>query len=120
MSISLCINFTLQGKSYILINAAKQIKNSGRKIMFRLWGKIWKDNHMIKDTVICNDEQDTRTHKVFKALEEICYQFDLGKPIWLDSTITEFKRHDKARFTQDNFVEAIDFDFLEIHVIEED
>ena len=76
--------------------------------MFRLWGKIWKDNHMIKDTVICNDEQDTRTHKVFKALEEICYQFDLGKPIWLDSTITEFKRHDKARFTQDNFVEAID------------
>ena len=41
--------------------------------MFRLWGKIWKDNHMIKDTVICNDEQDTRTHKVFKALEEICY-----------------------------------------------
>ena len=38
--------------------------------MFRLWGKIWKDNHMIKDTVICNDEQDTRTHKVFKALEE--------------------------------------------------
>ena len=88
--------------------------------MFRLWGKIWKDNHMIKDAVICNDEQDTRTHKVFKALEEICYQFDLGKPIWLDSTITEFKRHDKARFTQDNFVEAIDFDFLEIHVIEED
>ena len=65
--------------------------------MFRLWGKIWKDNHMIKDTVICNDEQDTRTHKVFKALEEICYQFDLGKPIWLDATITEFKRHDKAR-----------------------
>ena len=57
---------------------------------------------------------------IFKALEEICYQFDLGKPIWLDSTITEFKRHDKARFTQDNFVEAIDFDFLEIHVIEED
>ncbi len=32
--------------------------------------KIWKDNHLIKDTVICNDENDTRTHKVFGALEK--------------------------------------------------
>lgn len=88
--------------------------------MFRLWAKIWKDNKMLRDTVICNDTEDTRTHKIFQALDEVCYQFDLGKPIWLDATIAEFKRHDKARFSQDNFIEAIDFDYLEIHVIEED
>lgn len=88
--------------------------------MFRLWGKIFKDNHLLKDTVICDDSTDTRTHKVFHALDEICYQFDLGKPIWLDATIAEFKRHAKARFSQDNFIEQIDFDYLEIHVIEED
>ena len=23
--------------------------------MFRLWGKEWKDNRMVKDTVICDD-----------------------------------------------------------------
>lgn len=88
--------------------------------MFRLWGKIYKDNHLLKDTTICDDRDDTRTHKVFRALEAICYEFDLGKPIWLDATIDEFKRHAKARFTQDNFIEAIDFDYLEIHIIEED
>ncbi len=88
--------------------------------MFRLWAKIFKDNRMLRDTCICNDEQDTRTHKIFKALDEICYEFDLGKPIWLDKTVAEFKRHDKARFYQDNFIEQIDFDYLEIHVIEED
>lgn len=88
--------------------------------MFRMWGKIFKDNHLLRDTVICNDKADTRTHKVFQALDEICYEFDLGKPIWLDATITEFKRHAKARFTQDNFIESIHFDYLEIHVIEED
>lgn len=75
---------------------------------------------MLKDTVICDESADTRTHKVFRALDEICYEFDLGKPIWLDATVTEFKRHDKARFYQDNFIEQIDFDYLEIHVIEED
>lgn len=88
--------------------------------MFRLWAKIMKENRLLKDTVICDDSNDTRTHKVFHALDEIVYQFDLGKPIWLDTTVNEFKKHDKARFYQDNFIEKIDFDFLEIHVIEED
>ena len=88
--------------------------------MFRLWGKIWKDNHLLKDTVFEEDSTDTRTHKIFRGLEEICYEFNLGKPIWLDKTISEFKRHDKARFSQDNFIEEIPFDYLEIQIIEED
>lgn len=88
--------------------------------MFRLWAKIIKDNRLIRDTVICNDTQESRTHKVFTALDDICYEFDLGKPIWLEATVQEFKRHDKARFSQDNFMEPIAFDYLEIHVIEED
>ena len=87
--------------------------------MFRLWGKEFKDNRMVRDTVICIEEEDTRTHKIFRALDEICYEFDLSKPIWLNHTISEFQRHDKARFYQDNFVDSIDFDYLEIHIIEE-
>ena len=75
---------------------------------------------MVKDTVIRDDTNDTRTHKVFRALEEVCYQFDLGKPIWLDATVADFKKHSKPRFTSDNFIEAIDFDYLEVQVIEED
>lgn len=88
--------------------------------MFRLWGKEFKDNHMLRDTVICDDSNNTRTHKIFQALDEICYEFDLSKPIWLDSNICDFKRHAKVRFTQDSFVDTIDFDYLEIQVIEED
>lgn len=88
--------------------------------MFRLWAKIFKENRMVKDTVIRDDTNDTRTHKVFRALEKVCYQFDLGKPIWLDATVADFKKHSKTRFTSDNFIEAIDFDYLEVQVIEED
>lgn len=88
--------------------------------MFRLWCKIWHNTHLIKDLVIENDNSDmSRTQKIFNALEEACYTFDLSKPIWFDSTIQDFKRHDKVRFTRDNFIEPIDFDYLEIHVIEE-
>ncbi len=89
------------------------------KRMFRLWGKEFKDNRMLRDTVICDETDDTRTHKIFNALDAICYEFDLSKPIWLNSTISDFKRHAKARFYQDNFVDSIDFDYLEIQIIEE-
>ena len=89
--------------------------------MFRLWAKIWKENHLLRDIVIENDDNTlNRTRKVFAAIDSVCYEFDLSKPIWLDSTIREFKEHDKARFSQDNFVDRIEFDFLEIQVIEED
>ncbi len=88
--------------------------------MFRLWGKVIQNNHLLKDIVIEDGSDDTRTHKVFHALDEICYHFDLAKPIWLDANVNEFKRHKKTRFSKDNFVESIDFDYLEIHIIDED
>lgn len=88
--------------------------------MFRLWGKIFKDNRMLQDSVIVDDSVDTRTHKVFRALDQLCLEFDLSNPIWLDKTINEFKRHDKTRFYADSFIDSVDFDYLEIHVIEED
>lgn len=91
--------------------------------MFRLWAKIWKENHMMQDITICDNAsalEKNRTKKVFDALEEVCYAFDLGKPIWLNVNIEEFKRVDKTRFSKDNFIEEIAFDYLEIQVIEED
>ena len=71
----------------------------------RIWFKIYTDTHLMRDITIENDSDDTRTHKIFKALE---------------SNVSDFKRHGKTRFTKDNFVEDIDFDFLEMHIIEED
>lgn len=89
--------------------------------MFRLWAKEIKNTKLLRDMVVNNDSAgQSRTKKVFAALEEVCYAFDLSKPIWLDHNIEEFKRIDKTRFTSDNFIDSIDFDFLEIHVIEED
>lgn len=88
--------------------------------MFRIWGKLIKDNRLLKDTTICDDSNASRTQKVFHALDEICCEFDLGKPIWLESNIRDFQLHAKTRFRQDSFIEEIPFDYLELHVIEED
>ena len=44
----------------------------------RIWGKIWKNNHLLRDTTIEDFSDNTRTHKVFHALDEICLEFDLA------------------------------------------
>lgn len=99
----------------------KGARKNRRKHMFRMWAKMFKNNRMLKDMEVQNpDLQCNRTRKVFQAIEEICYAFDLAQPVWLPNTIAEFQRHDKCRFTKDNFMEEIDFDYLEIQVIEED
>ena len=86
----------------------------------KIWFKQWKEIRMLKELVIEDFSEDTRTHKVFNSLDEACHQMDLSRPIWLESTIKDFKRGAKARFTKDAFVEEIDFDYLEIEVLEED
>lgn len=88
--------------------------------MFRIWGKIFHKNHLIRDIVIEDDSNLNRTRKIFSSLEKICTEFDLSVPIWLDKNISEFQKVSKTRFHSDNFIETLDFDFLELQVIEED
>lgn len=75
---------------------------------------------MLNSIVYEESSEDTRTHKIFKGLDYFCVEFDLSKPIWLDKTISDFKKYSKARFYKDAFIEDVPFDFLEIQVLEED
>ena len=89
--------------------------------MFRLWAKEFKDNRLLKDITISDmAEGKSRTKKVFDAVDEVCYEFDLSRPVWLEKNINEITRRDKTRFYKDNFIESVEFDFIEIQVIEED
>ena len=89
--------------------------------MFRLWAKIITSGKIVKNMTIENSDSSlNRTKKIFHAIDEACYAYDLSKPLWLDKNISEFKKSSKTRFTKDNFVDEIDFDFLEIEVFEED
>ena len=86
----------------------------------RFWAGTFKENRTVQNTVIENVADDTRTHKVFDAIDRICYEFDIARPIWLESNISDFKKYSKVRFFKDSFVEDISFDYLEFYVLEED
>ena len=86
----------------------------------RIWFKMFDDTHLVKTETIEDDSQETRTYKIFAALELACHLFDLGVPIWLDHNVQEFQKNGKTRFYQDNFIEEIEFDYLEMQILEED
>ena len=47
----------------------------------RIWFKIYKDTRLLEEETIEDYSDETRTHKIFNALEKACYDFDLPKPI---------------------------------------
>lgn len=75
---------------------------------------------MVRDATVCVEGDLNRTKKVFAGLEQLCRKFDLAVPIWLDKNVKDFQKHSRTRFKQDNFIEKLDFDFMEIQVVEED
>ena len=78
--------------------------------MFRMWGKVFADNHLLKDFVVENPSLDmTRTKKVFAALETIAHEFDLAVPIWLPSNISDFKRHAKTVLLRQSILTILKF-----------
>ena len=86
----------------------------------RIWARLIKDNRICRDMVVENYDDDTRTHKVFDALDRVTHDFDLSRPIWLDATVSEFKRHGRCRFYQDSFIDSLEYDYLEFQILEED
>ena len=86
----------------------------------RIWGKIIKDNHLVKDTIVLLEGSQRRTLKIFEGLRLICLEFDLAVPVWLDTNVKEFQKIAKTRFRQDSFIEQIPFDYLELQIIEDD
>lgn len=79
-----------------------------------------KDNHTLKELMVENYDSDTRTHKVFGAVDNMCREFDLACPIWLQGNISDFKKSGHTRFRQDSFLEEADFDYIDMLVLEED
>ena len=55
-----------------------------------------------------------------EALSEACRKLDIARPIWLDKNHREWADFGLTRFLPDAFLETVDFDRLEIELIDPD
>lgn len=87
--------------------------------MFRLWGKIYKNNDIIADHVYEQTSSDSTLEEMTKkGVEFLCDYFDLQKPMWFSNNKNDYNQIGKTQFADDHFIETIDFDYLEIEIIE--
>lgn len=86
----------------------------------RIWFQEWQNTRLRREHIVQDESDLNRTKKIFNAIEAMSKAFDLGQPIWLEANIREFKRFAKVRFTKDNFLEDVSFDYIEMSVLEED
>lgn len=87
--------------------------------MIKLWGKIIKNHKIVlQEVALCTEELEYQ-EQLKHCILELSYTFDIQKPYWLEKNMNEYNKIKKTSFTQDNFMEEIDFDRFEIEVIEE-
>ncbi|MCR5678081.1 MAG: hypothetical protein K6G13_08635 [Agathobacter sp.] len=86
----------------------------------KVWFRMYEGAKLLRQDVIEDLSEDTRTHKILNALEAVCHKWNLAQPYWLKKNEQDFLAHAKTRFTKHNFVEEVDFDYLEMSILLED
>ncbi|MDO5022509.1 MAG: hypothetical protein Q4E07_04125 [Eubacteriales bacterium] len=81
----------------------------------RLWVKLIKRNKIAKDLLVQITSGDWSG-----ALSEACYKLDLSVPLVIDSHKKDWQEFNLARFMPDDFMDAFDYDRMEIEGISDE
>ena len=79
--------------------------------MFRIWGKVIKDGHVIRQTTYEREEKFTYAH-FFNYLADICDALDVPTPVLLKTSIFNYAKFNHVIFRPSDFMEDVPFDRL--------
>ncbi len=83
--------------------------------MSRLWVRLVKHHRVVRhEAVPCAWGGQKQT------LVDVCREFDVPTPMWLNKHEREFQDFRRTAFTPDHFVEEFPFDRMEIEFLEDD
>lgn len=83
--------------------------------MPRLWARIIQKHRILKQATAECAFDGTED-----ALTELCREFDIPRPLWLDKHRREYAEFRRTQFLPDHFMEDVPFQRLEIEFIEDD
>ena len=79
--------------------------------MFRIWGKVIKDGHIIRQTTYEREEKFTYAH-FFNYLADICDALDVPTPVLLKTSIFNYAKFNHVIFRPSDFMEDVPLDRL--------
>ena len=83
--------------------------------MARLWARIINRHRIERQATL-----DCAWEEAEDALTEMCREFDIPRPLWLDKHAREFEEFRHTAFLPEHFMEDVPFQKLEIEFLEDD
>ena len=83
--------------------------------MPRLWARIIKKHRIERQGTY-----DCKFEDVEEALTELCREFDIPRPIWLNKHRREYEDFRRTQFLPEHFMEEVPFQRLEIEYLDDD
>lgn len=80
--------------------------------MLKICGTLIKNNKIIRDIIVTSDIEGNYQDNLKACIFEICNKFDISKPYWLPVNLDEYNKKSKTKFTNNNFIDEINFDKL--------
>lgn len=83
----------------------------------KLIGKIVKGTKIVKQASVEKiDNKMSYTDLLEDCLINLCSKLDIQVPLWLDKNTREFVRFRKTFFTEEQFMDKVNFDRFEIKI----
>ena len=76
--------------------------------MNKIWGRTIKDGKIKSDFLL--ETEKFSYNDLYEYLKIICYNLKIETPIVLKKHQNQFDEYSMTKFTQDDFVDKIDFD----------
>ena len=83
--------------------------------MQRLWARI-----IVKNRIQRQATAPCAFSEAQEALTELCREFDIPRPLWLNKHEREFEDFRRTQFLPEHFMEDVPFQRLEIEFLEDD
>ena len=83
--------------------------------MPRLWARIINRHRIERQATY-----DCQYSEAEEALTELCREFDIPRPIWLEKHCREYEEFRRTQFLPEHFMEEVPFQKLEIEYLDDD
>ncbi|HHW31393.1 MAG TPA: hypothetical protein GXX20_06935 [Clostridiaceae bacterium] len=86
----------------------------------KLNGKLIQGTKILKEATVeskPHEKENSFRETLEECLISVCKELDIQVPIWLKKNTTEFVNYGRTSFTEEQFIEKVNFQRLEIKYI---
>lgn len=82
--------------------------------MVKIWGKVIKNERILKNYVLEVDEANT---SFFDMLKNMCEKLNIPTPVLLDKHVYDFNVFNMSTFKPDDFIESVKFNRFTLQLV---